>query len=227
MRILCPPWVYRPQADTWLLARAVADATLPAHPRVLDVCTGTGALAVDAACRGAESVTAVDISRLAIATAWLNSRARRLPIELVRGDFTQTLSGREFDVVLANPPYVPCPERTARGVARAWHGGSDGRAVLDALCELLPAILAPGGVALIVHSSLCGEEQSLRTLTRAGIRTATVARQVIPFGPVLRQGSAWLESTGLIGPGQRSEELVVIRADRSDPSTADHISCLE
>ncbi|AXK87832.1 MULTISPECIES: HemK2/MTQ2 family protein methyltransferase [Nocardia] len=215
MRLLRAPGVYRPQTDTRLLAEAATAATLPQRPRVLDSCTGTGALAIAAAEAGAESVTAVDLSRRAVATAWLNSRLRGLPIELLRGDFAAVLGERTFDVVLANPPYVPCADpHPARGADRAWDAGHDGRAVLDRLCDHLPRLLAPRGVALIVHSELCGEETSLRRLRDNGLKASTVARHIIPFGPVLRERAAWLESVGLIAPGQRHEELVVIRADR-------------
>jgi release factor glutamine methyltransferase len=69
--LLRPPGVYRPQADTWLLAQALHDATIPYGARVLDLCTGTGALAVTAARAGAAHVTAVDISRRAAMAARL------------------------------------------------------------------------------------------------------------------------------------------------------------
>ncbi|MBH0776979.1 HemK2/MTQ2 family protein methyltransferase [Nocardia bovistercoris] len=221
MRLLCPPGVYRPQADTRLLADAAADAALPARPRVLDPCTGTGALAISAAKHGARSVTAVDVSRRAVAAAWVNSRARRLPIELVHGDFRRSLRGRQFDVVLANPPYVPGGHPwTARGAARAWEAGPDGRTLLDALCAMLPAVLAPDGVALIVQSALCGEDQTLVAIRNAGLKAATVARSTVPFGPVLRARMHLLRSQQLITDDQFTEELLVIRADRSVPSDA-------
>lgn len=215
MRLLRLPGVYRPQADTWLLARAVADAALPREPRVLDLCTGTGALAVTAARGGAAEVTAVDVSRRAIASAWLNSRVRGLPVELVRGDFREALGDRTFDVVLSNPPYVPCADpHPARGRDRAWDAGADGRSILDDLCGALPTLLAPNGVALIVHSELCDEQRTLRLLRETGLKASTVARSLTRFGPVLRGRAEWLEEQGLIARGQRFEELVVIRADR-------------
>ncbi|GAA5089355.1 HemK2/MTQ2 family protein methyltransferase [Nocardia iowensis] len=215
MRLIRCPGVYRPQTDTWLLARAAAGAALPRQPRVLDPCTGTGALAIRAARMGASSVTAVDVSRRAIATAWLNSRAAGVPIELIHGDFTQAVRGRTFDVVLANPPYVPCADPDAtRGRKRAWDAGCDGRVLLDQLCGMLPELLAKGGVALIVHSTLSGEELTLNHLRDNGLKASIVARQTVPFGPVLRRRAEWLEAAKHIEPGQRFEELVVIRADR-------------
>ena len=55
------PGVYAPQDDTWLLADAMAEHSLDADTRVLDLYTGTGALAVRAAELGAGSVTAIDL----------------------------------------------------------------------------------------------------------------------------------------------------------------------
>ncbi|GAB2681398.1 HemK2/MTQ2 family protein methyltransferase [Nocardia goodfellowii] len=215
MRLLRMPGVYRPQTDTWLLARAAADAAFPADARVLDPCTGTGALALVAARAGAAEVVAVDVSRRAIMTAWANSRLHGLPIELLRGDFAQVLGDRTFDVVLANPPYVPSAgPLPTHGPARAWDAGGDGRAILDQLCTQLPRLLAPRGIALIVQSELCGSERTLDLLRENKLKAAIVDRQTVGFGPVLSRRAQWLEAAGFIPPGRRYEELVVIRADR-------------
>jgi release factor glutamine methyltransferase len=221
----CPVWlirpkgVYRPQEDTWLLARTMAEAALPPAARVLDVCTGTGALAIAAARAGMKTVTAVDLSSQAIAAAWVNSRIRGVPVELVRGDFTALAGTRTFDVVLSNPPYVPCRRDgvPAAGRERAWDAGPRGRAVLDRLCPLLPVLLNRGGTALIVHSALCGTDVTLNQLRGAGLKASVVARETVPFGPVMNDRADWLELAGLISAGQRHEELVVIRADNIEP----------
>ncbi|WP_024803564.1 HemK2/MTQ2 family protein methyltransferase [Nocardia sp. BMG51109] len=214
MIYLRSPDVYRPQADTALLMRAMAAAAVPCG-HVLDVCTGTGAIALDALRNGAKHVTAVDISRSALLSAWLNSRLHGARIELVRGEFTRVLRHRRFDAVLANPPYVPGPEPTARGGrARAWNAGPAGRAVLDPLCRVLPNLLNPHGIALIVQSTLSAPDITVHRLRADGLKAAVVARETTGFGPVLRERAAWLERAGLIEPGQRDEELVVIRADR-------------
>jgi release factor glutamine methyltransferase len=217
--LLRPPGVYRPQADTWLLAQALYDAAIPAGARVLDLCTGTGALAVAAARAGAGHVTAVDISRRAALTARFNTLIRGLPVRVERGNALTFPVGRQFDVVLANPPYVPCEQQeiARRGVSRAWDAACDGRAMLDPLCTSAPRALAPGGILLIVHSAVCGVETTLELLRQEGMKAAVVARRMEPFGPVMLQRIALLESRGLIEPGQRYEQLVVIRGDRPDP----------
>ncbi|MEU4341868.1 HemK2/MTQ2 family protein methyltransferase [Nocardia sp. NPDC023852] len=217
MMLIRGPGVYRPQADTWLLAQAMARAALPQHAHVLDACTGTGALAIEAARAGAASVTAVDVSRRAVTSAWLNCRLRGISAELLHGDFADVLAGRTFDVVLANPPYVPSPRPVpARGAARAWEAGSRGRAILDKLCALLPALLTARGMALLVHSVLCDADLTVNQLREGGLKAAIVARDTIVLGPVMQSKTRWLTESGLIHPGQQHEELVVVRADQPD-----------
>ncbi|MGW5112850.1 HemK2/MTQ2 family protein methyltransferase [Nocardia sp. NPDC004123] len=210
------PGVYRPQADTHLLIAAMTDAGIPPHGRILDVGTGTGILAIEAARIRAASVTAVDISRSALASAWMNSRLRGLEVELIHGDFGSVLCGRRFDVVVSNPPYVPClGSGRPRGAARSWDAGADGRAAIDSLCRLAPELLSTTGMLLMVHSALCGVDSTLNRLRDAGLKAATVSRASVPFGPVLRQRAGWLVGRGLLRPGQSHEDLVVIRADRT------------
>ncbi|WP_175587213.1 HemK2/MTQ2 family protein methyltransferase [Nocardia cyriacigeorgica] len=218
MRLICAPGVYRPQADSWLLARALTEAGLAPGGRVLDLCTGTGAVAIAAAKAGAATVTAVDISRAAVLSAWMNIRLRRLAIELVHGDFRTVMHNRRFDVVLANPPYVPVAEGSrSRLGARAWDAGDRGRALLDPLCARLPSLLDHNGVALLVQSAISGPHITVSRLRAGGLKAAVVARSRIPFGPIMRSRAQWLAEQGLIEPGQRYEELVVIRADRTKP----------
>jgi release factor glutamine methyltransferase len=181
---------------------------------VLDVCTGPGTLALLAARHGARQVTAVDISRRAVLAARMNARLAGVPVTVLRGDLLEPVGGGTFDLVLSNPPYVPCDgARTPRHSAR-WDGGEDGRDVVDRLCAAVPDRLAPGGVLLMVHSALCGLEPTLSRLAAAGLRAGLVDRQREPFGPVLRSRVEWLTEQGLIAPGQRDEELVVVRAQR-------------
>lgn len=212
MELIAPPGVYRPQNDTWMLAEAVATAGVQ-DADVLDVGTGTGALAIAALRSGARSATGLDISARAIAAAWLNARRHWVRLRLRRGDI-RTLHGQQYDVILSNPPYVPSMRARVTGAARAWDAGIDGRQVLDPLCRSAARLLRPGGFLLLVQSALSGPDLSVRMLREAGLQADIVERRTLPFGPVLRSRVTWLERRGLIEPGERVEELVMIRAER-------------
>ncbi|MEU6944731.1 HemK2/MTQ2 family protein methyltransferase [Streptomyces sp. NPDC046316] len=211
--LIALPGVYRPQADTRLLAHALAHEELGPGTDVLEIGTGTGALALHAARRRAR-VTAVDVSWPAVVTARLNALRQRLPLRVVHGDFAARAAGRRFDLILSNPPYVPAPSATppSRGPERAWDAGPDGRGVIDRICASAPALLRPGGVLLMVHSGLCGAQETVDRLRGAGMAAEVTTRASVPWGPVLRSRRAWLERVGLAAEAEEREELVVIRA---------------
>ncbi|MFJ5812076.1 HemK2/MTQ2 family protein methyltransferase [Streptomyces sp. NPDC093093] len=212
-RLMALPGVYRPQSDTRLVALALAREALTPGSHVLEIGTGTGALALQAARRGAR-VTAVDVSRRAVATARLNALRERLPLRVIHGDFAPAVAGSRFDLVVSNPPYVPAPaaELPVRGPERAWDAGRDGRAIIDRICTTAPALLRPGGALLLVHSGMCGTQETIDRLTARGLTADVTARAFVPWGPVLRSRRAWLERQGLSAAAEELEELVVIRA---------------
>src|SRR5690349_5878340 len=118
MRLLVLPGVFAPPSDAWILADAVA-ATAADHD-VLDVCTGSGIVAVAAALARAARVTAVDVSRRAVANARINARLNGVSLDARRSDLLRSLGGERYDLIAANPPYLPAlsPE-PARGLDRA------------------------------------------------------------------------------------------------------------
>ena len=208
-----PPGVYEPQQDTWLLTRAMHREEISPGAEVLDLGTGNGALALEAARLGAH-VTAVDISWRAVLAARVNALLSGQSISVRRGDLTAAVPGRRFDLVVSNPPYVPSPDAgTPRGAARAWDAGWDGRLLLDRICDAGAALLRPHGVLLVVHSALCGVEDTLARLSAAGLDASVTDRLPIPFGRVLRSRLAWLRQRGL-SVDDLMEELVIVRAVR-------------
>jgi release factor glutamine methyltransferase len=211
------PGVYEPDTDTDLLIDAINDQPFPPGTRALDVGTGTGRVALALKAAGAATVEAIDISRRAVLATRLNAAVHGLSIRVRRGDLLSAASGT-FDLIVANPPYVPCGSgRPGRhSPARAWDAGVDGRAVLDRLCADIPRHLTPGGTVLLVHSALADPARTLELLRAGGLRPEVVRTAEIPFGPVLRSRVGWLREQGLMGADQSLEGLVVIRGRRAD-----------
>jgi release factor glutamine methyltransferase len=188
--------------------------------RVVDLCTGSGVAAIDAAVQGAAEVMAFDVSAPAVRCARANALAAGVDVDVRLGTWSRATAFAPFELVVCNPPYVPEPPGgdvevipAHAGPAAAFNAGVDGRTVLDPLCATVPDLLADDGTLLLVHSEFANVDASLAALRRAGLKASVVARQWVPFGPVLSARAGWLRRTGRLQRGRRVEELVVIRAD--------------
>ena len=215
MRLVVVPGVFRPRSDSWMLTETLRELPPPPGSEVLDLCTGSGLVAIAAARLGART-TAVDVSRRSVFTVRLNALLNGVAgrVTPVRGDLFAAVDGRTFDLIASNPPYVPsCTDDLPKtGPSRAWRAGPDGRAVLDRICDEAPGRLKPGGRILLVHSSLCGTEATLERLRARGLSPCVVRRERGPLGPLMLEQAAELERRGVLAPGQRHEDLVVIAA---------------
>ncbi|MBL8777756.1 MAG: methyltransferase [Acidimicrobiales bacterium] len=207
--MLTLPGVFAPISDSWQLADAVRREPLLAGSTALDLCTGSGVVAVAAAERGA-SVTAVDVSRRALLATWWNARRNGTRVRLRRGRLFAPVAGERFDLISANPPYVPADGEAlpTHGPERAWAAGPDGRAVLDRICDEAPGHLWPGGVLLVVHSSLIDVDATVERMVAAGLVGVRVTdRRVGPLGPLMREQ----QRAGRIDPDVTEEAVVVVR----------------
>lgn len=219
--VVAPAGVYPPQEDSQLLVDTLMESGLAPGRRVADLCTGSGIVAVAAAAMGAGNVMAFEISPEAADCAKTNAHVAGVSVDIRCASWTLAHEHGPFDVVTANPPYVPAGPLahaevipTCAGPAQAWNAGPDGRLILDPLCDSAAELLTENGTLLIVQSAFADAPQSLRRLRSAGLDAEVVASQWIPFGPVLTARAKWLEDTGRMPIGQREEELVVIRADK-------------
>ena len=197
------PGAFTPRSDTWLLARTAAREPMPRGGRILELCAGPALAGITAARAHDAHLTTVDVSRRAIFSARLNARLNGVPISARRGDLFNAVAGETFDLIIANPPYVPGGAPPSRGAARAWEAGPDGRVVLDRICAEAPRHLAPGGTMLLVHSEFCGTPATLRAYTERGLRADVAASETGPLGPLMRAAP--------VASGKDTEEIVVAR----------------
>ncbi|WP_442914603.1 peptide chain release factor N(5)-glutamine methyltransferase [Lacrimispora sp.] len=145
-----------PRQDTETLVELVLKEHKGKNPKVLDMCTGSGCIAVSLALLGGfDSVTAVDISSEALKVAGRN--AEKLMgngrIELVESDLFSALDeSRKFDVIVSNPPYIPTevimglePEVKDHEPMLALDGREDGLYFYRRLAAECGRYLNPGG----------------------------------------------------------------------------------
>jgi release factor glutamine methyltransferase len=212
MRIMTLPGVFTPLSDSWMLARALCAHVRPGQS-VLDVCTGSGAIAIAAARCGASPVTAVDVSRRSVATVRINARLNGVRVRALRGDLFAPVAGERFDWIVSNPPYMPAADDRlpTRGPARALDAGTDGRILLDRICAEAAAHLNPRGAVMLVQNDLIGLEPTIAALEATGLRVDVVERHHGPLGPVLTARAEMLEERGMLAPGVREEDVVVVR----------------
>src|SRR3954447_16226096 len=127
MRGVVFPGVFSPRSDTWLLAAAASAQGVPAGGRILELCAGPGYAGIAAARDARATLTTVDVSRRAVWNARVNARFNGVRVRARRGDLFAAVAGERFDLIIANPPYVPGPPPPANGAARARDAGGGGR----------------------------------------------------------------------------------------------------
>lgn len=179
------PEVLIPRPDTELLVEAALQR-VTAAPRILDVGTGSGALAIALVheCAGG-TATAIDISPAALAVAAENAHGNGVAerITFIQADLA-TLPAGPFDLVVANPPYIPTgdlatlmPEVRDFEPRLALDGGADGLAAYRALAGQVNRVLAAGGWLLVeVGIGQAGEVQAL--FAAAGLTELFIARDL-------------------------------------------------
>lgn len=145
-----------PRPETEELAElAIAEVSARENAAVLDLCTGSGAIAVAVAKNTAAKVCASDISEGALQVARANALNVGADIAFLKSDLFDGIEGR-FDVIVSNPPYIPTADiatldEKVKGFEPmlALDGGDDGLKFYRRIVGGLDAHLADGGVLLL------------------------------------------------------------------------------
>ena len=159
------PEVLIPRPETELVVE-LALARLPAGAaaRVLDLATGSGAIALAVAHeRPQAQVLGTDVS--ASAVEWARSNAQRLGIANATfrvGSWFEPVAGEHFGLIASNPPYIATDDPRVEPAVRRYEppaalfSGDDGLEALGILARTAPAHLAPGGWLIVEHGDTQG-----------------------------------------------------------------------
>lgn len=149
------PGVFVPRPETELLAWWGIEALAGLEkPVVVDLCSGSGALAL-AVARDRPDATVYAVERSPAALQWLRRNASGAGIEIIEGDIRDVELPAEVDLVLSNPPYVPRASRVLIEALfdpeEAVFGGIDGLELIPAIISIAARILRPGGCLGFEH----------------------------------------------------------------------------
>jgi release factor glutamine methyltransferase len=171
--------VPRPDTETVIeVAKTLGGA------RVLDLCTGSGVIAVALAKELAGShVVATEISPEAAAIARKNAERNGVTVDIRIGDLWQPVAGEQFELIASNPPYIASAviPTLAAEVRRepivALDGGPDGLAFYDRIVAGAVAHLVPGGALVVEHGF--DQADAVRTrFERAGLVDVQLVRDL-------------------------------------------------
>jgi methylase of polypeptide subunit release factors len=147
LEIEAPAGVYHPtpESSSLLFIRNIQALAPPRIPRMLEIGTGCGAIALFVANRWRSHVVATDLSEGALTIARANARRNGLQVRFLRSDLFNNVDERDFDLVVFNTPLIDkTPEDDLERESLCDPGGRILRGYLDGLCD----VLASEGLAL-------------------------------------------------------------------------------
>ena len=158
-----------PRPETELLAeRAINLVKDKGYNACLDICTGSGAIAIAVAKNTSAVVTASDISTMALEVAKANAVATGVSVKFVESDLFEKIDGK-FDLITANPPYIPTKdiETLDKKVkdfepTLALDGGADGLDIYRRIAEILDNYLSDNGTMLLEFG--IGQEGTMKEI---------------------------------------------------------------
>ena len=184
------PGVFIPRPETESMLEWAVAQPLSQCPVIVDLCTGSGALAVALSQYWPNArVMAVDDSEDALAYARRNTAGT--PVELIQADVTKAgllaELGGQVDLVVANPPYIPDgaalePEVAEHDPPHALFGGPDGMVVIDRIVEVAARLLGDGGRCAVEHDDTTSA-RTVEAFTRTGRFVDVTARHDLTGRP--------------------------------------------
>jgi release factor glutamine methyltransferase len=144
-----------PRPETELLVEAVLNQK-PPEGIIIDVGTGSGAIAISLALELARPVIATDLSAEACCVAQTNARRLGANVRFLEADLLKPFADSIADIIVSNPPYVPLSDKAVlQREVRDWepalalYGGPDGMAIYERLIPEAKRVLKPGGILAV------------------------------------------------------------------------------
>ncbi len=222
--------IYTPSDDSYLLLEQVEKY---AFGKVLDMGTGSGILAINAAkSPKVKSVLAADIFNDVI--SYINKQKLK-KIKAVKSDLFENIKGK-FDTIMFNPPYLPADKREAKESALTTTGGKHGYEVLENFLLEINNYLTKNGIGLILFSSLTNKNKVNEILDSIGYEYEELSSAKIPFETLYtyKIKRNWLMNglfgkaanikklmkghRGMIYTGKYKNKKIAIKAQRKDIS---------
>jgi len=175
MEFEIPESVYEPREDSLLLAEALERLKL-ADKKVLEVGCGSGFLSILAAKKKA-AVTSVDINPEAVRITKENAAKNGIKIEAAQSDLFSSVN-KTFDIIIFNPPYLPVEEGETDAI---YSGGKTGRETVERFVDQAENHLNPGGIILLLISSLTGEKEVIELFEKRNMKASAIMREKVPW----------------------------------------------
>ena len=166
--------VYQPAEDSFLISLIISKYSK--NKVVLDMCTGSGILAIEAMKYGASLVTAVDINKDAI--KFLNLKFKKL--KTIESNLFKKVKGK-FDLILCNPPYLPKDKLEDKESNLATTGGRNGDEFILKFIKQSVKHLEKDGIILLLLSSLTPRERVNKLLIKLNLKYKSVVSKRIFF----------------------------------------------
>ncbi len=202
------PHVYPPQTDSFLLLKHLETKN---SDTVLELGVGCGLLALCLA-KKAKAVVGIDTNPYSVKNALHNASLNGIEnVHFINGDLYEPVCQRRFDLIYANPPYVPTPPNWIETdiIESAWNAGANGREILDRILANAKDYLKANGRIVLVQSSLADIDKTMATLEHNGFCVRVLAEEKERLGPISMGRYGWLERQGVLG-GDFYERLVVV-----------------
>lgn len=184
------PGVFIPRPETESLLEWALAQPLSGSARIVDLCTGSGALAL-ALAQGFPGATVFAVDDSDDALVYTRRNTAGTAVHVVRADVTDagllTELDRSVDLLVSNPPYIPDaaelePEVAEHDPAHALYGGADGMAVIEHLAGVAARLLRPGGRCAVEHDDSTSQA-TVEVFVRAGGFTEVTARHDLTGRP--------------------------------------------